>query len=262
MKVQSKDFLWITALAAAILLLLNILIQSSFHKQRIADKRLLNLELIENNKPSVPPDSQKTITLTAEEEKGELHLPYELRGTIVGFLSLAFIYNLDTQRPGLYRLNEFIDGYKIAGITPGKVILKKNDTTRELLLAAGGRKNVEDKEPVISTDASGKMFISRSGIISQIPRANELLRKVKILLVSDTASNKVKGFRIDNVPSESIIEDAGIKNGDVICSVEGRNLASVKDAMQTLNFIRKQSGFEVVLLRQDKPVTLRYEFRN
>ena len=80
--------------------------------------------------------------------------------------------------------------------------------------------------------------------------------------VSDTVSNTLLGFSIENVPAGSIIEKAGIKNGDIIHSVQGQRLQSAQDAMQMLGVIRKQSSFEVVLLRQDRPVIVRYELRN
>jgi type II secretory pathway component PulC len=261
MRLRRRDFPWVIILGVAVLFFLNIFIIANSQKYKNFDKQTyLPPELSTDNKSLIRPLSQKNNAII--EDKENYYLPFTLLGTIIGNPSLAFIYNSNTDKHRVYKPDDSIDDYKILVIKPGKVILEKNSDRRELLLASGSRKYMEDRDSVISIDVSGTMLISRVGIISVLPQANELLRKVKILPVSDVASNKPIGFRIDNVPAQSIIEEAGIKSGDIIHSVEGKNLESIKDAMQMFNTVRKQSSFEVVLLRSDKPLTLRYEFRN
>lgn len=260
MEINKKDFPWLIILGLAIFLFLNIFISIKSPRHQIIEKQFYPpLELGKNNKSLAT--SPKNINPIMEDEESP-YLPFKLLGTIVGNPCLAFIYNSNTDKHMVCRLNDLIEDYKILNIRPAKVILEKNGHTQELLLASGSRKYIEDKKHIISADASGTVSISRSGIISMLPKANELLGKVKILRVPGPVSNKLMGFRIDNVPSGSLIEDAGIKSGDIVYSVEGRNLENVKDAMQMLSIISKQSSFEVVLLRYNKPVTLRYEFRN
>ena len=91
-------------------------------------------------------------------------------------------------------------------------------------------------------------------------KAKDLLAKVKILPQPDEAAvNRLKGFRIDNVPSGSVIEEAGIKNGDIICSIQGRQLSSLQEAWSMFNKVQDQNHVEIVLLRDNQPVTLNYE---
>ncbi len=77
-----------------------------------------------------------------------------------------------------------------------------------------------------------------------IPAANELLAKIKILPMPSAVSNKLKGFRIDNVPPGSIVESAGIKNGDIIYSIEGQQLTSMREAWSIFDQIK-------IILRKD-----------
>jgi len=261
MRLRRRDAPWVIILGVAVLFFLNIFIIANSKKYKSIDKQsYLPPELSRDNKSLSHSLTRGTNAI--REDKEGYRLPLTLLGTIIGNPSLAFIYNSNTDKHRVYKLGDFVDDYKIIVVKPGKVILKKNADRRELLLASGSRKYVQDEAPVISIDLSGTMLISRVGIISVLSGANELLRKVKVLPVSDVVSNKPIGFRIDNVPAQSIIEQAGIKSGDIIHSVEGKNLESIKDAMQMFNTVRKQPAFEVVLLRSDKPVTLRYEFRN
>lgn len=253
-----RDLFWINAvLGAAILLFLNIFVQGKFHRFQSNKHSYFSAELSKENKTFNP----ARLTADSTGEKADSSLSLELLGTIIGKTSLAFIHNLDTDKQGVYRLNDFIDGYVIAGILPGKVILEKNGNSQELLLAIHSVK-FQDKESIFSTGLDGSIVISKYQMVSQIPKVNEILTKLKILPMPDSASNKLKGFRIDNVPLGSIIEKAGIKNGDIIYAVEDKKLQSVQDAWQMFDAIQNRSRFEVVLLRDGKPVRLRYEIRN
>lgn len=260
MRIHKGDILWLVILGLAVLSFLNIFVSLNSRHFPVIDKAAYFPS--QSSKGNQPLNLPSRNINSAGEGKDSAPLPLELRGTIIGSPSLAFIYNSDTDKYAVYKLNDLIAGYKILDIRPAKVILGKSGAARELLLAGRIRAYAPDEQAVIFADAGGTKLISRVGIINLIPQANELLRKVKILPVPGNVSDGLLGFRLENVPSGSIIEEAGIKSGDIIHSVEGRRLESVQDAMQALGVIRKQSGFEVVLLRQDKPIVLRYEFRN
>lgn len=260
MKIHRGNLIWISVLGLAVLFSLNIFVHSSSRPYPvIATPADHPSALNRNNKPLV--FLSENISPIREDKDG-VPLPFELRGTIIGSPSLAFIYNSHTDKRAIYKPNDLIGDYKILKIGPAKVLLVKNGVIRELLLAGENRGGASDVKGIIFTDAAGTKSVSRSGLVSFMFQANELLRTVKILPVSDSASHKLLGFSVESVPAGSIIEEAGIKNGDIIHSVEGRRLQSAQDAMQMLGLIRKQSSFEVVLLRQDRPVTVRYELRN
>ena len=260
MKLHRKDLIWISILGLAFLFS-KYFYSSGFPPQyQLTPQPAYHIpELNQDNKPSV--SLSENISLAGEDKDNE-PLPFELQGTIIGRTSLAFIYNSHTTTRAVYKLNDVIGDFKIKNIRPAKVILAKGGTTRELLLSGENRGEAINEKGIIFTDAAGVKSVSRSGLVSLMFQANELLRTVKILPVFDAASKAVVGFSIENVPAGSIIEEAGIKNGDIIHSVQGQRLRSAQDAMQMLGLIRKQSSFEVVLLRQDIPVIVRYEFRN
>jgi len=116
--------------------------------------------------------------------------------------------------------------------------------------------------PAFAQDENGTLIISKFQVVAEMMKANETLAKVKIQPLPDAETNKLRGFRIDNVPSGSIIEAAGIHDGDVICSVQGQQLQSMQDALRMFNRVQNQSRIEVTLLRGDQPITLKYEIKN
>ena len=140
-------------------------------------------------------------------------------------------------------------------------MVEKNGVVQQLLLTSKSGLSQEGTEPVLYTDSSGTMVVNKLEMMAQFFNAKQALGKVKIMPQADAGSNKLKGFKVDNVPSGSIIEEAGIKNGDIIYSVQGRQLTSMQDALEMFNKVQNQSRLEVVLMRDNKPVTLNYEIK-
>jgi type II secretory pathway component PulC len=257
MRILKKDLSWIIILVISGFLFLNIFIPRNTH---------LKIDHpIPNPTPQTQTQTQSNIkppidfTKTEEEIKPPNHL--ELLGTIIGPPSLAFIHNLKTDLQRLYKINDFIEDLKVIGIMRGKVLLLGEDIVWELLLRAGSRQRKKEG-PAIFQDTSGMMVVDRIEVLKQIPKANELLRKIRISQVSDIETQKVKGFRIDNVPAGSIIEEAGIKSGDIIQSVQDKEIQSMRDALQTLEQIRNLPLIKVILIRDSLPIILQYQIRN
>jgi type II secretion system protein C len=259
-----KDNLWVVGLIVSGLLFLNIFIQG---------RRLYSIE--ENQFYSyqeLGKDSRAFASLeilnsirslrSRTDTKFSLVLNLELLGTIIGSPSLAFISCSDSEKHGLYKLNDVVAGARIVSITTGGIILEKDGLRQELLLKRSTTDAGQDKGLVIDTISPNEMIVSRSGVVNQLDRAKQLLAKVKILPVPDISSGRLKGFRIDNVPLGSIIDRAGIKSKDIIYSVAGQRLESTQDALQVFASIQKQSRIAVDVLRNGEPITLTYEFKD
>jgi general secretion pathway protein C len=258
MRIQKQDFLWIVPLCASIALLANIAIQEVFLNS--AEIILPQAEAsVSSAVISLAPVNVVPLSPVPEEEIVS-QLPLELRGTIIGIKSSAFIFNTETGKGSLYKLDDLIEGYKIFVISAGRVLLENNGIIQELVLAGHRRKS--DNEPAVYIDETGTTVVSRVHLLEQLPKVNELLAKLKILPTPAPDNNGLLGFRVENVPSGSIVDEVGIKNGDIIRSVEGKELKSVRDAWQAFNAVKNQSRFEVGLLRNDQPLILRYLIKN
>ena len=256
MRIHRKDLFWIIILVVSGLLFLNIFIQANAHQYPSLGKQPPTQTTKNTDKAF---NLSNLISKFNKEENNYAPIRHlELLGTVIGSPSLASIYNLDSGKQGLYKLNDDIGGLKLVDILPGKVILEKDGAEWELLLSAD---NQRKKQSAIFTDESGTIIVDKFQVLGQILKANELITKIKIFPIPDTVSNKLMGFRIDNIPSGSIIEEAGIKSGDIICAVQGKKLQSMQDALVMFEKVQNDSRIEVVLLRQEKPITLNYEIK-
>ncbi len=256
MSARLRDYFLGAGIGLVILLFLNIGLQMSLRKYRAADI----------NSPEEPqilesPISGRITTrpLATDTPADSQITQLELLGTTMGNSAVAFIYNPQNQSSALYKLDNTVAGFKISQILPGKVTLEKDGISQELLLTSRRIKKTEDKELFVAKDESGTMIINKFQLMAQMFKANEILSKIKIMPQAGVVPNKLKGFKIENVPSGSILEEAGIKNGDIIYSIQGQRLESMHDALAMFNRIQNQSRVEMVLLRNEVPVTLKYE---
>jgi type II secretion system protein C len=192
----------------------------------------------------------------------DIKIGLELWGTILGSPSMAFIFNPDTNQQGLFRLNDNVQGFRLVKISSGKIVLEKEGDAWELILTANNKNSSASGKPVVFFDpSSATIVVNRLQLMAQMLKAKDILGSVKIFPIPDPATRKLGGFRIDNVPAGSLVEEVGIKNGDVIYSVQGQKLQTVQDAWSMFGKVQTQSRVEVVLMRNNEPVTIKYELK-
>jgi len=260
MKKFSKDPVLVIIFLIGAALFLNVVVPRKQQVQISLDQPVVAPEMADAGK-AVEEDKTFSLPELAREDLDNLFAHLELLGTIVGDYPVAFIFNSKTGQRGLYRQNDKIEDVRVASIMAGKIMVEKNGVVQQLLLTSKSGLSQEGTEPVLYTDSSGTMVVNKLEMMAQFFNAKQALGKVKIMPQADAGSNKLKGFKVDNVPSGSIIEEAGIKNGDIIYSVQGRQLTSMQDALEMFNKVQNQSRLEVVLMRDNKPVTLNYEIK-
>jgi type II secretion system protein C len=254
-----KDFVWVTCVSIIGLLVLNIFIQNKMNPHPSV---VLQMPAREDQPSQQRPSSVRRLSARPVEDVQDIKIGLELWGTILGSPSMAFIFNPDTNQQGLFRLNDNVQGFRLVKISSGKVVIEKNGDAWELILTANNKnKIVNGKAVVFSDPASGTIVINRLQMMAQMLKAKDILGSVKIFPIPDPATSKLGGFRVDNVPSGSLVEEVGIKNGDVIYSVQGQKLQTVQDAWSMFAKVQTQSRVEVVLMRNNEPVTIKYELK-
>ena len=67
------------------------------------------------------------------------------------------------------------------------------------------------------------------------------------------------GFRVADLRAGSFLERMGLRRGDVIQRVDGRALRSAEDASAAYNWVRVTDHFAVDLVRNGRPITLRFQ---
>lgn len=262
MEFCKRVFHWKGVTAVATVLLLNICFQVCFLRNKSAELISSDVVVLSANEKRSSVAHKNAVKATVASIDGPL--PYVLLGTaFMGTKSVACIRDKYTGSQSVYRPRDHLGNYVIMNITSGKVLLECDGVARQLLFAGKTPRNADtDSEAYESPVETKKMTISRSKAIGQLLNLNELLTRLRIIPLPDTSTNTLKGFRIDNVPEGSMVEAAGIKDGDVILAVQGMQLQSVQDAWKILGRMHGESRLEVVLLRNNQPISLHYEIKN
>ena len=68
---------------------------------------------------------------------------------------------------------------------------------------------------------------------------------------------QVKGFVITNITQNSVYSKLGLKDGDVVSSINGIELNDAARAIQTLNAMRNENAIELQIIRGGQPISFK-----
>lgn len=154
-----------------------------------------------------------------------------------------------------YKLQEKLsDGSRIIKISRAEVVLEKNGK-QEILILEGPR----IREPIVSVSSTHKV-VNKNAAIAKVGSLSNTLRLLEAKSRFNTAG--IPGFIVDGVAKSSILDLAGLKNGDLIRSVNGQELTTMQKAIQIMCKVRNQSQVNVELLRSNRLMKLKYDLEN
>ncbi len=198
----------------------------------------------------------------AEEE-----LSLELVGTVCGntAVSRAIIMDTKTKLLGMYKTGQNIGDARIQSIEEDAVILFHNGQRKMLTLSRTGREN-KNNTRMPSLAAVGETGKSASPVLpvkqsfdettTKIARLETLLSKAIIepYLVDD----RVEGLRITNLETIPMAKTFGLKEGDIICRVNGHRLTGKQKAFQVFKKARSEAAVSLELLRDGQTKELSF----
>lgn len=187
-------------------------------------------------------------------------LELELLGTAVGNSKdpIAFIKDLKIGKQGIYKLGSLVKGARVIKIALGEVVLDingQNETLRLSRRALSWTKREEELEAIISI-SDDQVTVSRKGLFNQARNIVSILPKLKFKPYYE--ANKVSGLMIEGIAQDSIIAAAGIRNKDVVKTVNNQKITTYQKALQVLSKARNQSEINVDLVREGKAKSVCY----
>ena len=182
-----------------------------------------------------------------------------LLGTISGnpAVARAVIKDVKTDVLKLYKIGQAVAGARIEAIEKDKIILSYNGERRALKLntmkplsngddtytsASGTINEIKD---ITKTDLSSEE--TNPGPLTRAERVDTILRKA--VIEPYITNGQIEGLRINGLENIGIAKNFGLKNGDVIRTIDGQCLTSKQKAFQVLKKARSQPSMSVELLR-------------
>lgn len=115
-------------------------------------------------------------------------------------------------------------------------------------------KNIADKiEKVSDTEYR----IERSAIDAILEQQAKLVRRTRVRPMKK--GGDVVGMRVSSVRRGTLLDSIGIRNGDVIKTINGFDLTDPQKALEAYGRLRSASEVKVQIERGGKPVTLEYQ---
>jgi type II secretion system protein C len=236
--------------------------------QAIIEKNIFGLtdSSLTINKPSNGCDDDGLIR-SAEQELGLI-----LLGTVCGSeaVSRAIIKDTKSNKIGLYRTNETVANAAIESIEEDSVILANNGQRMILRLytAQHGSNSAEPRHGSPNENVQKKIESIKSNVsvqsassdeVTKIDAMQELFKKAVIEPYS--VAGQVEGLKITGLKNIPLAGELGLKDGDIVCSVNGQHLISQQKAFQVFQKARMQSAINIELLREGQTKNLSFNLR-
>lgn len=188
----------------------------------------------------------------------ESSVDYRLLGTVSGGKvtpAWAFIEEADSIKQGKwYKLNDRLDdGSGILKVRRGEVVLKKGNKQKILIL-----EGPLTKRAIVSLSPTHKV-VKKYDAFTEIGNLSGLSKLVEIK--PHFNADGEFAFLVDGIENGSLVELAGLKNGDLIRAANGQKFSTPQKTIQILRKVRNQPQIDVELLRSNKSVKLHYDLK-
>lgn len=191
-------------------------------------------------------------------------LKLKLVGTVTGDKKDAYavIVGASGKIQNLYRTGDTIQNATLKMILREKVVLHINGKDEVLSIEkarSSQRASRTDKRPGTKTSqytAAQNITIKRSKIDAAVKDINNLMKQVRIR--PHFTNGQPDGLRLTGIRPNSIFYSMGLKSGDVMKSVNGKDIVSVDDALKLYQNLQSSSNLELQVKRKGRLKTLNY----
>ena len=189
-----------------------------------------------------------------------------LFGTVSGSpeVARAVVKDLKTGTFNLYKTGQTVASASIESIKTNMVTLLHNGE-RKILMFNGGHSSGNSNTKALFSQTAGS-----AKAVSQITDAGSVIQTgikavgtilSKAVIEPFAVDGRIEGLKITGLENLNAFETLGLKNGDVICMVNGHQLTSKQRAFQVLKKAKAQSSIDLELLRDNEIKNLSFNLR-
>jgi len=218
-----------------------------------------------NNKKFNSGNSQKT---SVKSEIFFSNLPLKLLGTIINKNTKKSFCLIQLNSKKEYKIfytgDTILNTAKISGIKKNKIIINNLKNNRKEFLAFVKKTQVFDTPAFKNKIKTEKRQPGQNNTITfSRDKIKYYINNIQEIINSAYASpyyedNHIKGFKITNIKKDSIVEKAGIKNGDIIIEANGNKINSLQKAIELFNSIASINRINLLIKRNNRNLTLEY----
>ena len=212
---------------------------------------------------SLQGDNGVSPALSAEEELG-----IALLGTVAGSpeISRAIIKDIKTNELSLYKTGDTVATAHIESIEKDVVVLLHQGQRKILNLGTreSKRQDIDSAQGALSRNAA--QGVETNPPAKSQSTVGDKLSDIEIMLTKAVIEpyaidDQVEGLRITGLENIRGAEEIGLKNGDIIRTVNGHRLTSKQKAYQIFKKARSQEAMNIELLRDNETKTLSFSLK-
>lgn len=171
-----------------------------------------------------------------------------------------------TKKTYMLSVGENFKEYELVRIYPNYVIFFKSN--KEYKLKLNNNKNLKfsitkkskSQDDVNIMVLEDKIVIQRTYLNSYINDFNKIWNDISII-EHKNKNGHIVGFKVTNLNTQSIFEKLGLRQGDIITSVNNIELKSYNSAFSLYKKINKMKDLTMQVLRNSREVELQYEIK-
>lgn len=184
---------------------------------------------------------------------------YELKAIYFVNTSRGWISMEDKTAQTSYVLaqGEQVDGYTLSKFYNNYVIFTKDKKEYKLEIVEKELLNYEENKVEEFKAKNNGAVVNRNYLNSYITNMDKIWNNITINEVKN--GDKIEGFRIDKINKDSVFGKLGLKEGDIIKSVNNNELGSYADAFKVYNDVGNIKYLNIEVLRNNELMELSYE---
>ena len=165
----------------------------------------------------------------------------------------------------VYRIGNRIAGAEITHIQARRIVLERNGVSEALRLETAEPRRGSSYVNRRVTDAvtmvnERERVVSRNLFEQQMQRLPEVLNQARAVPYWDNNGHEA-GFRVVDIAAGSVFEKLGLRQEDVIVSVNGVSVRNNREALAAYQSFKSADALQIGLLRGGQEVTVDYSIQ-
>ena len=183
---------------------------------------------------------------------------WKLSATVLGSTSFAMVTKgLESK---VIKIEDELEGYKLKIIQKDKVLFVDNKDKTWLYMKSAFSEFSKSNPVAKIMPHQGTYSIRKASFERNILKPENLLKTLNI--VPELEGGKFLGLKVKYLLEGSFLHAHGLREGDLIKRVNGKNLVSLSDGIAAYQNVATSKKFSLSVLRDNKIEELKYEVVN
>jgi general secretion pathway protein C len=209
---------------------------------------------------------RKVITKTEPVETHSRIDDIKLKGTYVAEDESFIVIEDQLGTTFLYKNEKYV-GYRLIEVYDERAILEKNGKKYDIVLededgVSGGNTAATHTQTNVSNEPEEQFVpgepvrLTRNELNSYVKNPNKIWKNIRIQELRRDGT--LNGFRVNYVKKGSFFDKAGLKSGDVIKSIDGKEIKTLSDVMKYYSNVSTLDGLTLGIFRGDDEIDLEF----